>query len=307
MRTPAQAARAGDPHRCVRVGTGEAVPDRPAPRPGAREDDPGAVDARLRGRTGDEGARDRALRDPDLRPDSFERRHAVLEDREIDHPRRSRTHPRGGRAELHGRPAPAERDRGDGDRQDGECDDELAHWGSPLRFPALHRAPGGVPALRALPPADGTLVGINHVALEVGSIDEALAFWERLFGPLTLRGRSASMAFVDMGDQFVALSAPRAQAADVHRHVGIVVDDKEAVRAAALAAGVAVSRPPVARPPRSVGEPPADRRLPGDPVHEGAGGARRHGARGPREDGRGACRASGQGSVAVGADPASLA
>ena len=90
----------------------------------------------------------------------------------------------------------------------------------------------------------GRLVGINHVALEVGSIDEALAFWERLFGPLTLRGRSASMAFVDMGDQFVALSAPRAGAADAHRHVGIVVDDKEAVRAAALAAGVSVSRPP---------------------------------------------------------------
>ena len=49
------------------------------------------------------------------------------------------------------------------------------------------------------------LVGINHVALEVGSIDEALAFWEGLFGPLQLRGRSGSMAFVDMGDQFVAL------------------------------------------------------------------------------------------------------
>ena len=88
------------------------------------------------------------------------------------------------------------------------------------------------------------LVGINHVALEVDSIDEALAFWETLFGPLELRGRSRSMAFVDMGDQFVALSAPRTQAPDRHRHVGIVVDDKEAVRAAALAAGIAVSGPP---------------------------------------------------------------
>jgi catechol 2,3-dioxygenase-like lactoylglutathione lyase family enzyme len=88
------------------------------------------------------------------------------------------------------------------------------------------------------------LVGINHVALEVGSIDEALAFWERLFGPLTLRGRLARMAFVDMGDQFVALSEPRTQPRDVHRHVGIVVDDKEAVRAAAVAAGLEVSRPP---------------------------------------------------------------
>ncbi len=88
------------------------------------------------------------------------------------------------------------------------------------------------------------LVGINHVALEVGSIDEALAFWERLVGPLELRGRSRSMAFVDMGDQFLALATPRSGEPDVARHVGIVVDDKEAVRAAALAAGLEVSRPP---------------------------------------------------------------
>ena len=88
------------------------------------------------------------------------------------------------------------------------------------------------------------LVGVNHVALEVGSIDEALAFWERLFGPLQLRGRSASMAFVDMGDQFVALMRAENGGPDVHRHVGIVVDDKEAVREAAVAAGIEVSRPP---------------------------------------------------------------
>ena len=88
------------------------------------------------------------------------------------------------------------------------------------------------------------LVGMNHVALEVDSIDEALAFWERLFGPVTLRGRLPRMAFIDMGDQFVALAEPRTQPRDVHRHVGIVVDDKEAVRAAAVAAGIEVSRPP---------------------------------------------------------------
>ena len=88
------------------------------------------------------------------------------------------------------------------------------------------------------------LLGMNHVALEVGSIDEALAFWERLFGEMTLRGRSSSMAFIDMGDQFVALMTPRTQPPDVHRHVGIVVDDKEAVRAAAIEAGIEVSRPP---------------------------------------------------------------
>ena len=84
------------------------------------------------------------------------------------------------------------------------------------------------------------LVGINHVTLEVGSIDEALAFWEGLFGPLTLRGRSHTMAFVDMGDQFVALMSDRTQPPDMHRHVGIVVDDSEAVLAAARTAGVDV-------------------------------------------------------------------
>ena len=88
------------------------------------------------------------------------------------------------------------------------------------------------------------LVGINHVALEVDSIEEALAFWERLFGPLTLRGRLPRMAFIDMGDQFVALAERRTQPADVHRHVGIVVDDKEAVRANAVAAGLEISPPP---------------------------------------------------------------
>lgn len=88
------------------------------------------------------------------------------------------------------------------------------------------------------------VVGMNHVALEVDSIDEALAFWERLFGPVRLRGRLRRMAFIDMGDQFVALAEPRTQPRDVHRHVGIVVDDKEAVRVAAVAAGIEVSPPP---------------------------------------------------------------
>jgi predicted enzyme related to lactoylglutathione lyase len=88
------------------------------------------------------------------------------------------------------------------------------------------------------------LVGINHVALEVGDIGEALAFLETLFGPLTLRSRSRRMAFVDMGDQFLALATPRDQPPDAHRHVGLVVDDKDAVRAAAVAAGLDVSSPP---------------------------------------------------------------
>jgi predicted enzyme related to lactoylglutathione lyase len=84
------------------------------------------------------------------------------------------------------------------------------------------------------------LIGINHVALEVGTIDEALAFWEALFGPLTLRGRSGRMAFVDLGDQFVALAAGRSQPPDDHRHVGVVVDDAPRVLDAARRAGAVV-------------------------------------------------------------------
>ena len=81
------------------------------------------------------------------------------------------------------------------------------------------------------------LVGINHVALEVGDIDEALAWWGKFFD-VELRGKQHAMAFIDIGDQFVALS--RGAGGQVPDHVGIVVDDKEAVRAAARAAGLTV-------------------------------------------------------------------
>jgi catechol-2,3-dioxygenase len=84
------------------------------------------------------------------------------------------------------------------------------------------------------------LVGINHVALEVGDIDDALAWYGRFF-EFELRGRAGSrMAFIDMGDQFIALAAGRTQADDESRHFGLVVDDKEAVREAFRDAGVAV-------------------------------------------------------------------
>ena len=72
-------------------------------------------------------------------------------------------------------------------------------------------------------------LGFNHVALEVGDIDEALAFYGALFD-FTLRGKSESMAFIDLGDQFLALSKGRRQAPDDERHFGLVVDDKETVR-----------------------------------------------------------------------------
>jgi catechol-2,3-dioxygenase len=84
------------------------------------------------------------------------------------------------------------------------------------------------------------LIGINHVALEVGDVEEALAWYERFF-EFELRGRAGpGMAFVDMGDQFIALAAGRTEPPDQARHFGLVVDDKERVRAALQQAGVGV-------------------------------------------------------------------
>jgi len=80
-------------------------------------------------------------------------------------------------------------------------------------------------------------VGFNHVALEVGDIEEALAFYGRLFD-FKLRGKSATSAFIDLGDQFLALQRGRTQPADDGRHFGLVVDDKEAVRKALTEAGI---------------------------------------------------------------------
>jgi catechol 2,3-dioxygenase-like lactoylglutathione lyase family enzyme len=80
------------------------------------------------------------------------------------------------------------------------------------------------------------LIGINHVALEVGDIDEALAFYGKIFR-FTLRGRDKGQAFIDMGDQFLALMETREPHQDRHRHFGIVVDDRARVRDLAQAAG----------------------------------------------------------------------
>ena len=84
------------------------------------------------------------------------------------------------------------------------------------------------------------LVGVNHVALEVGDVDEALSFYGQIF-EVELRGRAGRMAFVDMGDQFVALAQGRTQPPDAHRHFGLVVDNKEAARRALQEAGVEVA------------------------------------------------------------------
>jgi len=80
-------------------------------------------------------------------------------------------------------------------------------------------------------------VGFNHVALEVGDIEEALAFYGRLFD-FELGGKSATSAFIDLGDQFLALQKGRSQPPDDGRHFGLVVDDKDAVRKALTDAGI---------------------------------------------------------------------
>ena len=82
-------------------------------------------------------------------------------------------------------------------------------------------------------------VGINHVALEVEDIDRSLAFYGSIF-ELRLRSRSTGAAFIDIGDQFIALMQGRTQARDGARHFGLVVDDREAARRALAEAGVEV-------------------------------------------------------------------
>jgi catechol 2,3-dioxygenase-like lactoylglutathione lyase family enzyme len=88
-------------------------------------------------------------------------------------------------------------------------------------------------------PKKARALGMNHVALEVGDIDEALAFYGD-FLEFSLRSRSARAAFIDLGDQFIALSAGRQQGPDDARHLGLVVDDKSVVRDRLEAAGVAL-------------------------------------------------------------------
>ena len=82
------------------------------------------------------------------------------------------------------------------------------------------------------------LVGVNHVAIEVGDIDEALAWYARIFD-FTLRGKGERNAFIDMGDQFVNLTLVPNYAVngEEKRHIGFVVDDRSRILDLAKAAG----------------------------------------------------------------------
>jgi predicted enzyme related to lactoylglutathione lyase len=84
------------------------------------------------------------------------------------------------------------------------------------------------------------LVGINHIAVEVGDVDEAIEFFQRLFDDVKLRGRSPGMAFVDLGDQFIAFARGVTHVADHERHIGLVVDDLEETVRRLREAGVEV-------------------------------------------------------------------
>ena len=80
-------------------------------------------------------------------------------------------------------------------------------------------------------------MGINHVVLEVGDLDQALDFYGSIFA-FTLRGRSDHNAFIDLGDQFIQLSLGKTQEADGKRHFGFVVDNRAPVREALERLGV---------------------------------------------------------------------
>lgn len=94
------------------------------------------------------------------------------------------------------------------------------------------------------------IVGINHVAIEVGDVKEALAFYGRIFefelrgGDVNPQDSGDGAAFIDMGDQFIALNVGRTQKADDHRHFGLVVDDRSRVRDLIEAAGAKVLEGP---------------------------------------------------------------
>ena len=115
------------------------------------------------------------------------------------------------------------------------------------------------------------LIGINHVAIEVGDIDEALEWYGRIFD-FTLRGKGERNAFIDMGDQFINLTLVPDQKRDgvERRHIGFVVDDRSAVTSRAEGRRRGDGRGAVPRFSRPLGQPDRNHRVFQHPVHQGA-------------------------------------
>jgi catechol 2,3-dioxygenase-like lactoylglutathione lyase family enzyme len=82
------------------------------------------------------------------------------------------------------------------------------------------------------------LVGINHVALQVDDLEETVEFYCALFQPTAVDRTEEDAAFLEIGDQFVALFERGSR--EEEPHFGLVVEDKEAARRALEAAGVEI-------------------------------------------------------------------
>jgi catechol-2,3-dioxygenase len=80
-------------------------------------------------------------------------------------------------------------------------------------------------------------IGINHLGLEVGDIDEAVEFYGR-FLDFEIHERSATAAFIYFGDQFINFVKNNDRKPDQMRHFGIAVDDKPLARRTLEAMGV---------------------------------------------------------------------
>ena len=126
-------------------------------------------------------------------------------------------------------------------------------------------------------------VGINHVALEVGNIEEALEFYGR-FLDFELHRKSEDAAFIYFGDQFINFAKGREQGPDDRRHFGIAVDDKELVRETLAEMGVALLNGPVHGFSRPVGQSGRDHHLYEHPIQQGGSRSSWHGTGAPREN-----------------------
>ncbi len=89
-------------------------------------------------------------------------------------------------------------------------------------------------------------VGINHVALEVDNIAEAVAFYAK-FIDFEIESQNDTQAFIYFGDQFINFTKGRTQGPDQERHFGIAVDDKELVRETLIDMGVTFVNGPESR------------------------------------------------------------